>query len=511
MGGENVHSDQVYIHYAKKHLTKYRIILSDTAWGEKTIKENDIATTISQLRNNRDIINQISSDITQEYNFLFSQYLFGKNGAEDFLKIAGDGKTIDITSEAFKELNQKITKRLQSYVNRSAGEQVLQRMQSKGIKDLINKIANNAGKSSYKNDLDKLIETIIEAIQLIDPQINPQFNSNGELEALVKKQTKVKTKLNSETLSNLLKHIQNLSKNIEGNIKDGKTAEEIKNSLSTNIFNVIFSTDIGEEIYLISTSDASDTANMYMKNLVKNFTGKVTYSSPYADGLKTVGGKADNILRNCKFTYRDASQGKIKTVILDIGISDKFYKGGNWLGSNNKSDNFIVDTGSAGQLGPILKNILATQNDPFLWYCLYNGARHDDNRWNDNIATLVTSRVILRALSTTYFSKQGGINKEGQYDFAGYIIINGRVISVLSIVNYVLNILNNTALSFQRNSQNTGTISIHFQRPKSLAWDGSQYPQIKPAIKRSMKELEQLQKTKIEVKLHMQKLLSVIK
>lgn len=497
---------QIYIHFAKENLNKYRIILNEQEWDEKRVKENDIVNTIKQLRNNRDIINQITFAITQEYEFLFSQYLDKEDiGTKEFLKIAGNGKTINMASEAFQELDKYITQKLQSYVNQSNAEKVLNIMQGKEINKIIEKIAKNP--SNSRSDLNDLIQIIINAINIVSPEID----SFATLKAIVEDKNQT-TVLNSSTLKNLLSHIQGLYSNIEQLKQEQASEETIKKSLTTSIFNNIFSTDIGEEIYLISAITGGNKIDKEMEELSKTFTGKNTYTSLYSSGIRKVGGKADNILKNCSFSYLWGELGENLTEIkLNIGISDKFYRGGNWLGSkNSNSSDFVVDTGSAGQLGPILENLLVGQNDPFIWYCLYNGAKHPDNRWNSDIATLVTSRIILRALSTTFFAKQGGQDDNGKYDFAGYIIINGKVISILSIVNYVLNVLNNIQLSFDRTSQNTGAISVHFQKPKNSEWMGSKAQQKRFAIPRSIHEMEQLQKTKIEVKLHMQKLLKAI-
>lgn len=209
--------------------------------------------------------------------------------------------------------------------------------------------------------------------------------------------------------------------------------------LSTLLLNGIISTSIAEGLGFSMSGKAGSV--LYNSILQAVGTKNVTVQSDSGKNIK-ITGKTDVRAKGVSVTLNATDAGENGGEIdLDIGISSKFYTGQGFKDLNNKS--ISISSGSGGTLKEALDSIFF---DSVSRYLAYNYITHNQNVTELN--DLIAKKQILRL-----FASAG--SKE---DFAQFMLINGYIVSIWDIMQYVLN--NDVGLSKSMDGSDSQGIAI---------------------------------------------------
>lgn len=239
--------------------------------------------------------------------------------------------------------------------------------------------------------------------------------------------------------NNIIQQINALGRSLK-RMKTGEGNDLTPKAVKKLIEN-IFNTGFAESISSFIKSSAFKV--LKEKGLDTALTGSKQVSIQYSDQfgrLTTTGdisssGKADVKFNNMHFEV--TINGEKKDIIIDLGISDKFYTSNFFPGLDRNSSNLksIYSSGSGGNLAQALSALFGS--NVRLLYLAYNTFAHGEQ--NMKIAQEALQDILLTRQVVRLFSSRGGAA-----DFAQYIFANGQIISIWDII---LKSINDISLS----------------------------------------------------------------
>ena len=215
-----------------------------------------------------------------------------------------------------------------------------------------------------------------------------------------------------------------------------QTSSKKKTLTESNIVDVIdsmfeggFSELVSSQIHFIANSAISDIG-------IARQTGTDPHDVQMtnADGVLTWmkgdtprQGKMDFSFDNVKVTlHHQTLSNNVTEIRMNIGVSNKLYRSDGFAVTPTEIPTVTFDSGSGGTLKDAIDS---TFKGDRLKYLVYNTLGHQEKMRAANFAlnTILLNRQVVRI-----FASRGGVN-----DFAQYIFVNGRVISILQLLAYV--------------------------------------------------------------------------
>ena len=364
----------------------------------------------------------------------------------------------NLVSNIDKGLKESFQKGLDQNIKQA---ELMQLYRNTNAKDSFVKAFDQA--QSRIASFNKLLETLEKAVDLID---SPDSNALGAALAAAKMSEKGGASLTTlgQRLENAVKsfikenngmtfkeeQVQRAATYINylaQGLKTGTFATSGKGlnekSIATSV-GAIFNTALGEGI----TTVANETGKIAIENAIVDFSNKTTNfagttqvaSITYTPegGMQTFNkgdtryGKTDRKEGNVGMSieYGIGEEKSFIDLIIDIGISNKFYSGKKFRNLDKKgSQDFEV--GSLGiKLGDAIRFIYG---DNFNIYLAYNVmSRNQSPEWvtqNQALQDVILKRFLLNAVSS----------RGGSEDFSQFIFANGNVISIWELILYAEN------------------------------------------------------------------------
>lgn len=414
-----------YIHYEKMHI-------GNRSGGNATIN------FIQQK-------DQIKIQVQTQYKELFNANLNGQT-------IQALSDALDLTEqELIDRINKDLTDKLQDSIN----TQKLQKLH-----DIVNNVGNNGGNISQylkdainEQDIQKMssaLEAVAKALDLLD-KANPataaviidgqqkirglgnilrmSLNNATSFKDIGTKLTALLQKyminnnfrlIRRQAINSAYQQLNNLAYVLEHNTFKTSGSELSAKGLSILIVNGIISTSIAEGLGFIMSGKANSI--LYKTILQAVGTQQVTVKSDSNKDIK-ITGKTDVRAKNVNITLEALDNNQNGADInMNIGISSKFYTSQQFQNLENTS--LIIKSGSGGSVKEALNAIFS---DDISRYLAYNYMTH--NEYQQQLNDLIIKRQLLRLFATA------GANT----DFAQFIFINGQIVSIWDIVQYVLN------------------------------------------------------------------------
>ncbi len=476
-----------YIHYNKIHI------------GLRGNRSNLTSTFAEQKKI---VIAQLKQDYIKNFNANLS------NSSIEAMALA-----TGVTEEEFlTTFNKDFTQQLQDSLSINKLQQLHSIISKPTIGDkqidFNNKLQNIIDKKSVK-DLEIVFQVIKQALDLLEQDKNGSLgailiNSLEESQNNITKVGKNLQKLlesykisanyktiKKQSLQSAKSMLQNLGYVLEtGKFKSTGSDLSVK-GLSRLLLNCLVSTSIAEGLSVASYFKAGHVLYDAMAQIVGS--DQILIQSNNQDDYK-ITGKTDVKVSGVDLSLQGYDDGKDGGGIkIDIGISSKFYKGQKF-NSNLNSPQGTYGSGSGGTLGEALR---AIWDDPIDRYLVYNFFTHQmhQSEFNDLIAT----RQIVRL-----FASAGS-----ESDFAQFMLINGKIVSIWSLVKYAIS----TDLSISASGKSQAGIVLSIpNRPK--IFNSNKYELIGQSKKtmtlaawnRSRKINSEINSARIKAELHLNKI-----
>ena len=291
------------------------------------------------------------------------------------------------------------------------------------------------------------------------------------------------------------KHVEAAMKGIETIAKaliapkNSKNEDYTYNSLLTILTNQALSTDIGEVFCYRLDNKINEAINSAFVNFADKFKREgdnpVSFELYDSEGnlqIKEGGAaitegksefqKIDEQAEGIKMSLSEITKNKYSGYLeLKIGISNKFYTSRNiTFNLNNTSSTNEFSVGGGINLAQALK---ITLSNPAELYLAYNGLAYEKETGISKKAIKSLKNAIAVRSLINLFSSRGGSS-----DFAGYIVINGAIVSVWDIIMYAIKNRitigesgsNGIRIDFKLNNSfyNLHNISNFIERSKSI-------------------------------------------
>lgn len=406
------------INYFYVHLNKANI-------AARTLSATDLTSTYKEQRNN------VLLALQQDYKNLLNNQLNGQS-----IQALSAVMNID-ENEFMQRLNQTVKQKLQAAVNDSKLGQLheksvsLKEKLSDIIKDdkvnldnlktifkLIKESINLFGKSA---STDALGAALTMAMQSIDNGVDVQTIGGNLQTALENYQAASNmATIKKESLEKAAAQLSNLGYALkEGHFKS--TGSKLSSEgLATLIGKLIISTDLAQGLAICSTKKATQLVAKTIKSV--GTKSVETFFDEEYDSEK-IPGKTDVQITGMKMSLeaKDLGQNSVDFE-LDIGISSKFYSGQQFNAAKTPLTG-TFSSGSGGSLSQAIKTIWTGYDDRYL---IYNYITH--GIYTKEINSLLASRELVRLFASA-----------GSKDFAGFMILNGKVISIWELIQYAMN------------------------------------------------------------------------
>lgn len=452
-------------------------------------------------------------------NFAAQKQVVAQQLQGQFMKLASNNIKIK-TPEGFAraldvndvELMNTIDQQLKAQLQRDISVDKLQKLHSIVQTNDISSLLKNAIDPKGFQDFQKALKYISQCLHLLE-------SGNGSLGSLLLQASKDGTDLTSigknlsaaletykvqqhgklikrETLEAAKNQLNNLATALStGYFKSGNALTA--KGLSTLLLNGLISTNIAEGLAFSMNAKA----NSLLKNTIVHSVGSKAHISGdlLEKDIQKVTGKADISLENVRMSLN----GTGEEIILNLGISSKFYTGQKFNVSNdgNLLSSGTFGSGSGWTLGAALKAIFG--GNTAQEYLGYNYMAHGINQQGMN--DLIATRQLLRLFSTTGSSK----------DFSMYMLVNGELVSMWQMVQYAMS--SSLALSKSMSGSSNQAIvltipersSITSPMTKDLLDQPGETPEV-AAWNRSRKKNAEINKARIYAELRLHKLVQMI-
>lgn len=423
-----------------------------------------------------------------EYNYI--SQLFNSNGSEDILRT----------------LNNEMQKALEEHLNIQKIENLLKL--EKGIKWDGFSIKNDIMTEKSVQTLDSLLEALAEGVKEInstygkaiaailiaaknDVNKGGSFTNLGanlliELEKQETLLSKGNKTVNKDQMLKAVVELKKLAAQFKNLTKGGvnpnkKSAEPITaDAVKSFVEKQLFSTVLGETVAAHINTAANKTTIMEIKKSIDSIvgSGKDTmklqvqdefgrYTQDTWDQARQI--KSDVRFNNVTVHTEDILGPNAGEIKISFGISNKAYKTNSFGGSFDDFKSQTFSVGGGMTVGHAID--MMTSND-YLRYLAYN-----------TFARSNTMKNSLHALQNAIFTRSiiylfGSRNID---DFANFILLNGKLVTLWDIILYAIN--NNIGLSSSEASQDQAIMfSIDKkQRQEFTAYVNEKFHQIRVA------------------------------
>lgn len=471
-----------YIHYNKINI------------GSRSNRSN-LTQTFAQQK--KLVVAQVKSDYMKYFNANLS------NSSIQIMAAA-----MDLSQEEFLTvLNNDLTNKLQHELSIDK----LEKLHTIVKNGDINKFLQDAVKNENVQALSEALKVIAQALNLLDkdkgglgaillqatnsaksfPQVG--INLSKLLESY--KISNNYRLIRRQSLEAAVRQLQNLATVLrEGSFKTSKSKLSAK-GLSTLLLNGIISTQIAQGLAFSASGKAGYLLHKAIIQAVG--TSQVKVSSDYETAI-TITGKTDVKASNVNLSLQGYDSGSSGGgILIDLGISSKFYTGQNF-NSNLTKPKGTYGSGSGGTLGEAIHAIWGDTIDRYLAYNFFTHEMYK-SEFNDLIAT----RQILRLFATA----------GSESDFAQFMLVNGRIVSVWDIVRYAIS----SDLSLSRSQGGDQGIILTIPN-RSNIYAANQYNKIDQpkenntiaSWNRSRKVNAVINNARIYAELHLNKLIAAI-
>ena len=396
--------------------------------------------------------NQVSQALKTQYASLTQEVMAGDidPNIKSLLSYGSDPNARDtfLTS-----LDEVVKEGLQEMVNTQEINQVLSKVKKINIVEGKEKVTSNFQKLGKQ--LNQMLTLLQEALELFRNNgesilitIDEQNSLSGYESALRDAITKIKKRVQRSAFRLNIKQIRHTIDKMDtildmldtGKSKSGK---ELTFNVLKHAFNqYVFSTGLGEAIAFRGMADAQSTVFDVIHKASLSGADQTRLKLYDENGVEKKGGpeqksaltygKADILFPYTEFTIEDYP-GKI---VMNIGVSNKLYKTASFrYGAETLSGEFSLGGGLTLEQGLyqafgnnqrrlyLAYNLFGWQNDPSIQTALIN------------LQDIIFTRNII-----TLFGSRGG-----RIDFASYILLNGKIVSLWEVILYALD--NNIGIS----------------------------------------------------------------
>lgn len=237
-----------------------------------------------------------------------------------------------------------------------------------------------------------------------------------------------------------IKQIRSSLNTLVRGLKTGKTSKgkTLTADGAEQSARAIFNTGFAEAI----SGQIKKTAYVSIAGGIKNVkltgadTTQIALTNTLGQFQKYIGdpsaGKADVIFPNLKIQLKEEGSKQFKQISINIGISDKFYKGAKFPGvSAIKEKSSKFSSGAGGKLTTILELIFG--NDIRHLYLSYNVLAHGPKipAAQQALEDIIVKRNLIYSFSA-----------RGTSDFAQFMFINGQIVSIWDIILSFENFVN---------------------------------------------------------------------
>lgn len=227
-------------------------------------------------------------------------------------------------------------------------------------------------------------------------------------------------------------HVVDALDRLAENLLFGKTStgHDLTKSNITRMVDQVFSKGFSEVV----GSQLNSVAELTFDEELTKVVGEKTHQVQLTDisGSKTASsgqkraGKTDIKLSNVIVALNYENAPHLGEVTMDIGISNKFYRSEAFPGVKYDGQHLSFSGGSGGSLKEALESLFHSDFDRYL---AYNTLAYGDGLQTANMAL---NDIILTRQINRLFSTRGGAS-----DFSQYILVNGHVVSVWELIQYV--------------------------------------------------------------------------
>lgn len=388
------------------------------------------------------------SAIADSYNSQRAQAVqASKTYYKTLLKSSLSSNSVALLNEAFSnddimtELNNQMTQAIQKSVNINAIRKGMQLQRA-----MISKEIDKGLKKGSVKALDDLLNALSKTCLLLKSKegstlatILLQARESGGSVAAISGNLKVALQNfiannNGKTFSgqqaNLVAQTIN---SLASALSSGKTSSgnKLTRDAIQKMMDAIFNTGLGESFGgMIKT-----TAEVNVRNSIKSLTGadktriQVTDEKGNITGFQgdSSSGKADAKFQNVLIKIDSKNGLNGGDILIDIGISNKQYRTQFFPGLTNKVGTLNIGGGSGGTVREALDSVYGA-GASYSKYLAYNYLGHGNNAgvklFTEKIKDLILTRQMMRI-----FSSRGG-----SVDFAQFILANGVVVPIWSLI-----------------------------------------------------------------------------
>lgn len=229
-------------------------------------------------------------------------------------------------------------------------------------------------------------------------------------------------------------YVVNALDRLAENLTYGKTSsgEDITKSNITQMVDKIFSKGFSEVIGSQLNSVAELTFDEELTKVVGDKSHKVqltdTKGNQIGESGKKRAGKTDIKLSNVVVALNYENAAYNGEVVMDIGISNKFYRSEAFPGIQYDGQSLSFSGGSGGTLREALNSLFDTDMEHYLAYnTLAYGSKLP-------AANMALNDIILTRQLNRLFATRGGAK-----DFSQFVLVNGYVVSIWELIQYATN------------------------------------------------------------------------
>lgn len=416
----------------------------DTFFNEKTLK--DINYFYIHLHKTNVASRGESVDLTAKYDEQRNQVRAAlKRDYVNLLQKTINIKGVQVLSDVMdlqedkvlSELNKGIKEKLQETLDVPALQKLHENIHQTDISNILNEAVKNKDKVEGVKGLEEVFKVIDNCLSLFGDagadigaallaSLSNAKNFSMVGEKLNEKLSKYSFQnegatIEQQSLKKAVQQLENLAYVLQrGYFKSNEKTPLTAKGLTSLITNNLVSTAIAQGLAICSSQKARTIVAKEIK-LVGTNTVKVYSDDQYDPGKYS--GKTDIAIHGMEMSLQVSDNNERSLdLVLDVGISSKFYTGQGFNSTATKKVG-IYSSGSGGSLAQAIKTIWSGYNQRYL---IYNWISHQ--MYTEQINSLLTMRQLVRLFSSA-----------GAEDFANFMIVNGKVISVWDLIQYALN------------------------------------------------------------------------
>lgn len=397
-----------------------------------------------------------------------------KTQYKDLIKNSMTPESIQLINAAFEEdgssimleINKQMEGRLKESLNINKMQELMG-IQKKVSSNSIGQTLKEGKGTNAAEAFDKLLTALSDAMRLIGgPQsddiakallaqkygetvkINPGIERMGNrlLKALsIYSKAANMTTIEMQRVDQAVQSINTLATALKsGKTSKGKniTANAIKNMIDN-----IFSTGFAEGIASMIDNSAQLTVNQSLIRLTGSDTTQIQITDPSGKPLNLEGtksaGKADIQAKNVKISLDAQNDINGGEIIIDIGISNKFYRTQGFAVNGKSAKGLTISSGSGGTVKEAINSLFGAPIDRYLAYNTLAKGEAELPSATAGLNDLILTRQINRLFAT----------RGGNIDFAQFILANGEIVSIWELILYTEKYFSGLSSSMMRGNK----------------------------------------------------------